>query len=52
MGKEHDATLVKDALQMALVQRDPEAGLVHHSDRGSEYASKSYQRCCASEGFE
>jgi putative transposase len=43
MGKEHDAELVKKALQMALVQRDPEAGLVHHSDRGSEYASKSYQ---------
>ena len=41
MGKEHDATLVKTALQMALVQRDPGAGLIHHSDRGSEYASQS-----------
>jgi putative transposase len=43
MGKEHDAELVKEALQMALLQRQPGAGLVHHSDRGSEYASKSYQ---------
>ncbi len=43
MGKEHDAELVKEALQMALFQRQPGAGLVHHSDRGSEYASKSYQ---------
>jgi len=43
MGSEHDAELVKQALQMALVMRQPGAGLVHHSDRGSEYASKSYQ---------
>ncbi len=43
MGKEHDARLVRQALQMALFQRELGAGLVHHSDRGSEYASKSYQ---------
>ena len=43
MGKEHDAALVKHALQMALSQRQPESDLVHHSDRGSEYASASYQ---------
>jgi len=43
MGNEHDAELVKEALRMALIQRQPGAGLVHHSDRGSEYASKSYQ---------
>lgn len=43
MGSEHDAELVKQALHMALVVRRPGAGLVHHSDRGSEYASKSYQ---------
>jgi transposase InsO family protein len=43
MGQNHDAELVKQALQMALVMRQPEAGLVHHSDRGSEYASQSYQ---------
>ncbi len=43
MGKEHDAELVKQALHMAILQRQPGAGLVHHSDQGSEYASKSYQ---------
>jgi putative transposase len=30
------------ALQMALRGRSPMAGLVHHSDRGSQYASKDY----------
>lgn len=30
------------ALEMALVFRKPEAGLIHHSDRGSQYASKDY----------
>ena len=43
MGKQHDAELVKEALHMALIQRQPAADLVHHSDRGSEYASTSYQ---------
>jgi len=36
MGKEHDAMVVKQALQMALIQREPGADLIHHSDRGSE----------------
>jgi putative transposase len=43
MDKQHDAELVKMALQMALLSRQPAAGLIHHSDRGSEYASTSYQ---------
>jgi transposase InsO family protein len=43
MSEHHDAELVKAALHMALLQRQPGAGLVHHSDRGSEYASTSYQ---------
>jgi transposase InsO family protein len=30
-------------LQLALQQRQPAAGLVHHADRGSEYTSKTYQ---------
>jgi putative transposase len=30
------------ALQMALRRRSPTAGLVHHSDRGIQYASKDY----------
>ncbi len=34
-----EATVVKEALQRALAARRPAAGLVHHSDRGSQYAS-------------
>jgi len=28
---------------MGMLSRQPAAGLIHHSDRGSEYASHSYQ---------
>jgi transposase InsO family protein len=35
--------LVIDALQMAMVARRPAPGLLHHSDRGSQYASHDYQ---------
>jgi len=35
--------LVIDALQMALTARRPPPGLLHHSDRGSQYASDDYQ---------
>lgn len=36
--------LVCDALQMALQTRPPPKGLLHHSDRGSQYASHAYQQ--------
>jgi len=39
----NDRHLVIQALQMALRRRCPEAGLLHHSDRGSPYASEDYQ---------
>lgn len=35
--------LVIDALQMAIATRQPLPGLLHHSDRGSQYASHDYQ---------
>jgi transposase InsO family protein len=35
--------LVIAALQMALKMRQPPPGLLHHSDRGSQYASDDYQ---------
>lgn len=35
--------LVIDALQMALTARQPPPELLHHSDRGSQYASQEYQ---------
>jgi putative transposase len=35
--------LVIAALQMAINMRQPPPGLLHHSDRGSQYASEAYQ---------
>lgn len=35
--------LVIEALQMAITARKPTPGLLHHSDRGSQYASDDYQ---------
>jgi transposase InsO family protein len=35
--------LVADAMEMALARRHPPAGLLHHSDRGVQYASDAYQ---------
>jgi putative transposase len=43
MDKQHDTKLVEAALQMAFQKRHPAAGLIHHADRGSEYASARYQ---------
>ncbi len=37
-----EASLTLDALGMALAQRRPAPGLVHHSDRGVQYASTDY----------
>ena len=31
------------ALEMALLQRKPDAGLIHHSDQGSQYTDQAYQ---------
>lgn len=45
------ATLVCQALQMALTQRDPPAGLIVHSDRGSQYASAEYQALLSRHGL-
>lgn len=36
--------LVEAALDMALQQRRPPPGLLHHSDRGSQYTSHSYRQ--------
>ncbi len=36
--------LVTDALDMALGRRDPAPGLIHHSDRGSQYTSISFSQ--------
>ena len=43
MGENLETNLPLDALRMALKQRPPKAGLLHHSDRGSQYASEAYR---------
>lgn len=42
MGSRMKASLVCDALKMALWQRKPKPGLIVHSDRGTQYASHEY----------
>ena len=37
-----EAALTLQALRMALARRRPSSGLVHHSDRGVQYASRDY----------
>jgi putative transposase len=43
MASSENEQLVTLALQMALARRHPQKGLLHHSDRGSEYTSLGYQ---------
>jgi putative transposase len=52
MAAHRDTELVEQALQMALARRHPEPGLLHHSDRGSQYTSASYQVLLAQAGIQ
>jgi putative transposase len=47
----NDRHLTLNALGMALKRRCPDAGLLHHSDRGSTYASADYQRMLDAHGL-
>ena len=51
MGATMESRLAVDALEMAVKQRFPDAGLVAHSDRGSQYASAHDQRALAEKGI-
>jgi transposase InsO family protein len=51
MDDSMESRLVVDALSMALARRRPGAGLLAHSDRGSQYASEHYQRVLSEEGI-
>lgn len=42
MDTHMESDLVQRALHMALTERQPEAGLLHHSDQGSQYTSGEY----------
>jgi len=46
-----DQRLVLEALDRALVARRPEPGLLHHSDRGAQYAGHRYQGRLATAGL-
>lgn len=51
MDSRMQTSLVADALGMALMRHRPPAGLMHHSDRGSQYASAEYQALLARSGI-
>lgn len=44
MGEQHDADLATSALDMAIGRTRPAAGLILHSDRGSEFANAKFHR--------
>ncbi len=52
MGNTHNEQLVTDALLMAVRRRRPHPGLLHHSDRGSEFTSHGYRALLKSYGIE
>ena len=45
------AELVVAALDMALQHRRPAAGVIHHSDHGSQYTAQTFQDCCRAAGI-
>ena len=44
-------TIVLDALSMAITQRRPGVGVIHHSDQGSQYTSIEFGRRCREQGI-
>ena len=51
MDSSMDCRLVRRALDMAVESRRPSPGLVHHSDRGSQYASAEYRSDLSKRGI-
>lgn len=51
MSESLERPLVIDALTMAYSRRRPGEGLIHHSDRGSQYASEDYRKLLLSYGM-
>ena len=52
MGKQMTKQLVIDALRAACWLKKPKAGLIHHSDRGSQYCSQAYRALQISYGIQ
>jgi len=44
MGERMTKNLVEESLIRAILTRRPEKGLIHHSDRGSQYCSREYRK--------
>ena len=51
MAPDMQAALVCQALQLAIVQRQPPPGLIVHTDRGSQYASAMHQALLTKHGL-
>jgi len=51
MAPHMEAELVNDALEMALARRRPKQGLLHHSDRGVQYACREYVAVLRAQGM-
>ncbi len=51
MGARLSGELARQALTMAIHHRAPKAGLLHHSDRGSQYAATAYQQLLITHGM-
>lgn len=51
MGPSLERQLCLDALDMAIRERDPGPGLIHHTDRGCQYTSADYRRELDDRGF-
>lgn len=51
MSASNNKQLVCDALNMAIAHRQPAAGLLHHSDRGSTYTSTQYKELLIKHGM-
>ena len=50
MSERMTRTLVMDAFTLAVKRRNPSPGLIHHSDRGSQYASADFHKLLAKYG--
>lgn len=51
LSEHNDEALTLSALRVAIDQRRPQPGLIHHSDRGTTYASGAYQELLTQHGM-
>jgi putative transposase len=51
MSQSLEESIVLDALRMALLRRQPGRGVLHHSDRGSQYAGTAFQQLLKDHGM-